>query len=145
MKKFLAGGALILMVLLNGSLTANAQRVVGGYKPAKTDDARVVAAAEFAVEKRVETNTEEEGLTLESIDKAETQVVAGTNFRLCLTVRLEDETQQVQAVVNQNPQQEYSLKSWTVADCAEKSAANSDSDETSSLVLKFVSPRLVKN
>lgn len=118
MKNAILNGAMIFAIVLGFGITANAQRVLGGYKSVETDDSRVIAAAEFAVNNRVENNTEQEGMTLDSIDKAEIQSVAGTNFRLCLTVKLDDETQQVSVVVYQNLQQEYKLTSWTVADCA---------------------------
>jgi len=119
MKNVFTNGMMLLAVALSFGITTNAQRVLGGYKPAKTDDARVVAAAEFAVSDRAEKNAEQEGLTLDLVDKAETQVVAGTNYRLCLTVKLEDETQQIEAVVYQNLKQAYSLTSWTIKDCAD--------------------------
>lgn len=111
----------LAIVLICGTTAfAQSSTVLGGYKSAKTDDARVVAAANFAVDKRVETNTEQEGLTLDSVDKAEIQSVGGTNFRLCLTISLEDESQQVSVIVYQNLKQEYSLKSWTVVEsCGE--------------------------
>ena len=120
MKRNLISKAIFFAFVLSLGTAAVAQIKTGGYKTAKTDDARVVAAANFAVEKRVETNTEQEGLTLDSIDKAETQVVAGTNFKLCLTVSIDDESQQVETVVYQDLKQNYSLKSWTVKECAEK-------------------------
>ena len=127
MKKHILCASLILAFVTGLVITATAQIRTGGYKSVATDNPRVVAAAEFAVSKRAEKHTEQEGLTLDSIDKAETQVVAGTNFRLCLTVKLEDETQQVQVVVFQNLKQVYSLTSWTVKDCGEKgSASNGD-------------------
>ena len=84
------------------ALTALAQPKLGGFRPAATDNEYVVGAAEFAVNKRAETNSEQEGLTLGSIDKAETQTVAGINYKLCLTVKLDDESQQVSVVVYQN-------------------------------------------
>lgn len=116
--RFLIGSAMILAIVLGFGITANAQKILlGGYKTAKTDDSRVVAAAEFAVSNRVENNTEQEGLTLDSVDKAEMQTNQGINYRLCLTVKLDDETQQVSVVVHQNLKREYSLTSWTVADC----------------------------
>ncbi len=123
MSKYLINSATLLAIMLILGTAAFGQRstVLGGYKSAKTDDARVVAAAEFAVGERAEKNTEQEGLTLDSVDKAEMQTVAGTNYRLCLTVRLEDETQQIEAVIFQNLKREYTLKSWTVKECAEKS------------------------
>jgi hypothetical protein len=100
--------------------------IVGGYKEAATDDAEVVAAAEFAVSAR----KEQEGgpLSLVSIKRAERQVVQGTNFRLCLEVKAADETdagvdsQDVRAVVWQKltrpgAEKQYQLTSWEEADC----------------------------
>ncbi len=110
-------------------ISASAQIKTGGYKAAAVDNERVVAAAEFAVEKRAETNTEQEGLTLDSIDKAEMQTVAGINYRICMTVGIDDEYEQVQAVVHQNLKQVYTLTSWTpVETCGED-----DSDDESAI------------
>lgn len=116
MKKYLISSAMILAVTLSSGMIAFSQIKTGGYKSVSTDDVRVVAAADFAVGNRVENNTEQEGLSLDSIEKAEMQTVAGINFRLCLSVSIEDETQLVRAVVYQNPKQEYSLKSWEVVE-----------------------------
>jgi predicted fused transcriptional regulator/phosphomethylpyrimidine kinase len=116
MKKMLGNTIILGAIIFGVAIAANAQRVLGGYKTAATDDERVVAAANFAVDKRVETNTEQEGLTLSSVDKAETQSVQGTNYRVCMTVSLDDQSQQVRAVVYQNLQGEYSLTSWEVVE-----------------------------
>jgi Protein of unknown function (DUF4232)/Aspartic acid proteinase inhibitor len=117
------------------------QVITGGYKTVAKDNAGVVAAAEFAVSKRQETNSEQEGLELDSVDKAERQVVGGTNYRLCLTVSLEDESQQVQTVVYQSLKQEYSLTSWTVADCAETSSNKSKTDDSKLQTSGFVAAK----
>src|SRR5215213_6258369 len=95
--------------------------LVGGYKEVKTDDPGVLAAAEFAVSAR----KEQAGgpLSLVSIKGAETQVVQGRNYRLCLEVKAADETdagvetQDVQAVVYQSLKNEYRLTSWEEKDC----------------------------
>ncbi|CAN5422545.1 hypothetical protein BH10ACI1_BH10ACI1_08400 [soil metagenome] len=116
MKKKFVNGLFFGAIILGFALTANAQTVLGGYKSAATDNERVVAAANFAVDKRVETHTEQEGLTLDSIDKAEMQSVGGINYRVCMTVSIDDESQQVRAVVYQNLKQEYSLTSWEVVE-----------------------------
>lgn len=112
MKKLICGNLLAAAMVFGFAAATNAQRIAGGYSSVAVDDASVVAAAGFAVDKRVETNTEQEGMKLDSIDKAESQVVAGRNFRLCMTVSMDTEHQQVQAVVYQNLQQKYSLTSW---------------------------------
>lgn len=101
--------------------TALAQRT-GGYKEAATDDAEVVAAADFAVGE--EGRKEETSITLVAIEHAESQVVAGINYRLCLKVATgDDETKEVKVVVYKNLRREYSLTSWTEESCGE-SASN---------------------
>ena len=97
--------------------------IVGGYKSVSTDDPEVVEAAEFAVSERSENNGV--SLKLVSVERAERQVVAGTNFKLCLRVELADEdedaneTQDVKVLVFRSLQNEHSLKSWDVAECDE--------------------------
>jgi hypothetical protein len=129
MKKNIIGGAVLLTAVLILVSGAFGQVITGGYKAVSTDDAGVTGAADFAVSKRAETNSEQEDLALDSIDKAERQVVAGTNYRLCLTVSIGDESQQVQTVVYESLKQEYKLTSWTVADCAPQSANRSKTND----------------
>lgn len=114
MKKSFLNGLVFVALTLCFGMAASAQ--LGGYKEASTTDERVVAAAEFAVGKQEE---EEEGLTLVSIEHAQTQVVAGINYKLCLKVKLGDETQEVMAIVYQKGKEEYQLTSWKVEDCGE--------------------------
>jgi hypothetical protein len=90
--------------------------MVGGYQAANKSDPNVVSAAKFAVNKeRVKHGGR---VSLISIERAETQVVAGINYRLCLRVKQNGKTQNVATVVYQNLQQRYSLSSWQkVASC----------------------------
>jgi hypothetical protein len=98
--------------------------IVGGYKEVATDDPEVQAAAEFAVSEQKK-KQDDDALTLVSIEHAERQVVAGTNFRLCLKVAAGGdsdegaEPQNVKVVVFKNLKQEYSLKSWDEENCSE--------------------------
>jgi hypothetical protein len=84
----------------------------------------VQAAAEFAVSEQKK-KQDDSPLSLVSIEHAERQVVAGTNYRLCLKVKQADETdagedaQDVKVVVFKNLKQEYSLKSWDEENCSE--------------------------
>lgn len=119
MKKIFINVAIFAAFVAVFGMTAHAQRVLGGYKAADVDSEQVTAAAEFAVSSRAENNSEQEGLELVSVDKAEYQTVGGTNYRLCLTVSIDDESQQVEAVVFVSLQKDYTLKSWTVKDCAQ--------------------------
>lgn len=96
--------------------------ILGGYKDAAVDNAEVVAAAEFAVGEQGQ--KQEMTVSLVSIERAESQVVAGVNYRLCLKVTLkaegEDEEveQTVKVVVHKSLQREYSLTSWAEEECA---------------------------
>lgn len=133
----------VLMVLLalgiafgGATVTLGQQRVpiVGGFKEAATDDPEVVAAAEYAI--RAQNEKEGGSLTLVSIAQAEYQVVAGMNYRLCLKVMAEDETDadvdanSVQVVVykkltRQGEERKYELRSWVVRDCVESESEQS--------------------
>jgi flavin-binding protein dodecin len=105
----------IAAFVIVGVTVAAAQRpILGGYKPTSVSGEEVVAAANFAVDKQSETT---EGLTLDEVLKAESQVVQGMNFRLCLRVKLDDETQDVEVIVFQSLQGEFTLRSWTPKEC----------------------------
>lgn len=98
-----------------------AQKIVGGYGEASVDDERVVAAADFAVKDHSEKN--EVSLEIVSIRKAELQVVAGINYRICIEVKVteegNDETQFVEVVVYQDLKKKYKLTSWKPDACGE--------------------------
>ncbi len=116
---------LVSLIVAGMAVIVSAQGVItGGYRTVAVDNEYVVAAAQFAVNNRAENNPEQEGLTLASVDKAETQTVAGINYKLCMTVTLDDESQQVSALVFQSLQRTYTLKSWTVEDCAPASVGS---------------------
>ncbi|HEX8844068.1 MAG TPA: hypothetical protein VF791_05465 [Pyrinomonadaceae bacterium] len=118
--------AVALSVAFGSVMSAAQERkpiILGGYSKVATDNPEVQAAAEFAVNEQGERQSA--AITLSSIERAERQSAAGTNFKLCLKVEIEGETeddtisQTVSAVVHRNLQQEFSLKSWEEADCAE--------------------------
>lgn len=109
------------LALMLATSAAFAQKT-GGYKTISKTDAGARAAAEFGVDAQAE----RKNLTIEliAVEKAESQVVAGTNYRLCLKVTTsgaEDEadvTITVKVIVNRNLKGEYSLTSWAEEDCA---------------------------
>jgi leucyl aminopeptidase (aminopeptidase T) len=111
----------IVLALLLGAVIVSAQKT-GSYREIAKDDEGAAAAAEFAVKDQ----SEKKGLTynLVSVEKAETQVVAGINYRLCLKVGYHkqdddmDTTEFVRVVVYRNLQKEYSLTSWTEEQCS---------------------------
>ncbi len=112
-------------LILIGAVAAFGQPRTGGYKSASVSDSGVKAAADFAIEKKAAEM--EEALTLEGIINAETQIVAGINYRLCLQLYIpakEEETDGVtlyiKTVIYKNLKGEYSITSWEEEDCAEK-------------------------
>lgn len=112
---------LILMVVLNivfGCFSAiNAQKVGGFTKISKTDEV-ALEAANFAVEAK--SKKDETTFTLVSLEKAERQTVAGTNYRLCLSIKDADENEMtVLVVVYRNLQKVFSLTSWKEAECGD--------------------------
>lgn len=113
----------IVLTLLLGTVIVSAQKT-GGYREIDKADEGAVAAAEFAIKDQ----SEKKELThkLVSIEKAESQVVAGINYRLCLKVSYHkqeedaDTTVFVQVVVFRSLQKEYSLTSWTEQACSKE-------------------------
>lgn len=123
LRKTLAFGA--FLVVLTFAVSTFGQIKTGGYKTASTDSEAVKEAANFAVEAKAAELEQE--ISLEGIVKAETQTVAGINYRLCLQLYAaakEEETDGVQfhvvAIIHKNLKGEFSLKSWEETDCAEK-------------------------
>jgi aspartic proteinase inhibitor len=112
-----------LGVILGGVIAVSGQ--LGGYKPVANDDSEVVAAAEFAVDEQGK--KQEMTYKLVSVERAERQSAAGSNFRMCLKVGYHkeddnvDTTEFVKVVVHRNPQQEHSLTSWAQEDCGDDS------------------------
>lgn len=115
---------LAAVVMLGGLVIASAQKT-GGFREIDNADEGAVAAAEFAVKDQSE--KKEMTYKLVSVEKAETQVVAGINYRLCLKVGYHkqdddtDTTEFVRVVVFRSLQREYSLTSWTQENCGEDS------------------------
>ena len=82
----------------------------GGYSATAIDDESVIAAAEFAVTEEAKKGST---LTLVSINAAQSQVVAGMNFKMSLTVTDSGTTKKAEAVVYRDLDQTLSLTSWT--------------------------------
>lgn len=101
---------------------ATAQKV-GGYKEISKSDAGARAAAEFAVE--AQAKKKNATIELDDVLHAESQVVAGTNYRLCVKITTSGEKDEadvvitVKVVVFRNLKRAYSLKSWAEEDCGD--------------------------
>ena len=98
--------------------------VVGGYSTAEVTDAEVISSANFAI--KAQAKKQKAKIKLVAVSRAEKQIVAGTNYRLCLQVEmLENDKktavpQTVQVIVFRSLKQKYELKSWAIAACAEE-------------------------
>ena len=111
---------LLMIGITVGCAAVTAQRL-GGYREIDKADEGATAAAEFAV--KAESEKKEMTYKLVSLEHAESQVVAGINYRLCLKVgyRKQDDdvdtTEFVRVIVNRSLQNQYSLTSWTEENC----------------------------
>ena len=86
-----------------GSSNASAP-VAGGYAAADVNDPEVRAAAAFVAQQRE--------ARLGSIDSAETQVVAGTNYRMCLRITNRSGEERITAVVFRGLDGKLQLSDW---------------------------------
>lgn len=115
--------ALCLCAIVLGCASAALAQKVGGYKEISKTDAGAAAAADFAVKAQAK----KAGGTsqLVAIERAESQVVAGMNYRLCLKVTTSgegseaDATELFKVVVYRNLKNVFSLTSWVREECAE--------------------------
>lgn len=102
-------------------LQAQEPPVAGGYQEASRTDLSVISAAKFALKEW--RRRKRARVSLISIERAETQVVAGVNYRLCLRVKTRGKIRSVRTVVYQNLQQKYSLSNWEEGACSSASGA----------------------
>jgi len=122
-RKLVLAATLLAGVIAVGFVFAASAQKTGGYREIDKADEGAVAAAEAAV--KAESEKKEMAYKLVSIEQAETQVVAGINYRLCLKVGYHkqdddvDTTEFVRVVVYRNLQNQYSLTSWTEENCGE--------------------------
>ncbi|HEX7313911.1 MAG TPA: GerMN domain-containing protein [Pyrinomonadaceae bacterium] len=108
--------AALVFVMLCAAAPAFAAQdapIAGGYGERRTSDPGVAAAARFAVRERGRLTGRR--VTLIAVRRAETQVVAGLNYRLLLSVTEGRAARDVVAIVYQNLRQRLSLESWEPA------------------------------
>lgn len=91
-------------------------QIAGGYGDASITDKDVKSAAAYAIRTRVSRTHKK--LTLVKIQKAEMQVVAGLNYRICMRVKdSRGRRSTVTAVVYKNLQNRKSLSRWKTGGC----------------------------
>ncbi len=98
-----------------GAAICPAQRMVGGYNEASKTDETVVETANFAVQ--AQNKAQKSDFKLTAIERVEKQIVAGANYRLCLSIEAGGASEQATAVVYHNLQNQYELTSWTSGKC----------------------------
>jgi len=108
-------GRLLFVVTLLLALIAISSAgspVYGGKKPANVNDPRVVTAAQFAA---TQFGTLSAPASLVLVRKAETQIVAGTNYYLLIYVQTGNTKQNYQVVVYEKLDHSYQLTSSAAA------------------------------
>lgn len=96
----------------------SAQDITGGYGDVSVTDKDVRRAANFAVSAR--SRSTGRTFTLVRIVKAEVQVVAGLNHRVCMTVREgRKRARSVTAVIYKDLRNRRSLSRWKTGGCSE--------------------------
>ena len=131
MKKSLPAAMIFLALYLAISIAPGlaAQQQTGGYQEAPKDDPPVVAAAKFAVSDQ---QTKQGGtVELVSIKRAETELVSGINYRLCLKVKVGGKSQTVTTIVNKTLDDRHTLTSWETGGC-KKTTSTKPVDKTTS-------------
>lgn len=108
-----------LFILTGSAAESFAQKIptTGSYSEADVKNKDVITAAEFAAQ--TQGKKQKETIKVVSINTAKTQVVAGMNYQFCMEVSVKKKSAKtavnrfVNAVVYRNPQNKYTLTSWT--------------------------------
>jgi Aspartic acid proteinase inhibitor len=114
--KTLAIFAAFIIITISSAICQAQPRIAGGYSAVSNSDETVIEAANFAVETQAQ---KDDTLELISIERAERQIVAGSNYRMCLSVKSNGKEEQASATVYLNLQNQFSLSEWTPGKCAE--------------------------
>ncbi len=121
MKKQIRISLLLVTVVFGISAAASgvrAQQITGGYGDASVTDNEVKKAAAFAI--RTQSQKTGRLVKLVKIEKAEVQVVAGLNYRVCMSVREGvKKPHTVTVVVYKDLKRKRSLSRWYDEGCKE--------------------------
>jgi hypothetical protein len=99
----------------NYTLTRMTEIVPGGYTSIDPAAPEAKAAAEYAVSEQ--SSRTGMAVALRRLARAERQIVAGLNYRLCLEVTVADKPEEARAIVYRNLQQRFSLTEWSTGAC----------------------------
>jgi hypothetical protein len=118
--------ALAAFTILAGAANLTMAQMVGGYRKVEVTDEYARAAAEWAVRERMDKTGA--AIELLSLVQAERQTVQGANYRLCMQINTEGESENtvthVKVVVYMDLKKNYKLTTWTAnSDCAKPGAS----------------------
>ena len=88
----------------------------GGYRLVPNDDSESISAAKFAV--REEGQKLGKAIVFTSLVYAQKQVGSGTNYKLCMKVKVNGTSKRAETVVNRDLQKQYTLTSWRWGECS---------------------------
>ena len=88
----------------------------GGYRLVPNDDSESMAAAKFAV--REEGQKLGKTIVFTSMVYAQKQIASGTNYKLCMKMKVNGTSKRAEAVVNRDLQKQYKLASWRWGECS---------------------------
>lgn len=116
--------ATVLVGLVSLGVAAQGRPILGGSSKVSPTSADVVEAAEFAIGE-ARKKEEQTKIELVSVQTAERQVVAGTLYKLCMKVKIDDEDQDIKVVVfralpKNGEAAELELQSWDHEACSDK-------------------------
>jgi hypothetical protein len=109
----------VVLIACGNALQIRAQQIpiAGGYNAASKTSKEVKAAAAFAIKELQKKGGGGGKIKLLSVKQAETQVVAGINYKLCLSVKMNGKTQTIGAIVYKNLQNQRQLSDSTIGSC----------------------------
>jgi hypothetical protein len=113
--------AIVLVGLVSSGVAAQGRPILGGSSKVSPTSADVVEAAEFAIGE-ARKKEEQTKIELVKVQSAERQVVAGTLYKLCMKVNIDDEEQDIKVVVfralpKNGEAAEWELQSWDHQSC----------------------------
>lgn len=120
MKKHIRNILFFAALIFAGSIAASnaSAQITGGYGDASRSSKEVREAATFAV--KAHAKKIGKAVKLVRIEKAETQVVAGLNYRICMDVREgKGKQKRITAVIYRDLKQHLSLTTWKSGGCQE--------------------------
>lgn len=110
--------ALLVIGVLGAGANVAAQDITGGYGNVSVKDKEVRHVARFAIKNR--TRVSGVKFTLVRIVKAEVQVVAGLNYRICMVIREgRKRARTITTVICRDLKKRHSLTRWKAGGCLE--------------------------